>query len=85
MALDKLDKIGPEGVDGELANRGIEEQARNALLQVFLPPDPARRDARRVLPRVAAFVTAMKRGSARSRTCDAIMELVGADERRAAR
>src|SRR2546421_9112089 len=31
VALDKLDKIGPEGVDGELANRGIEEQARNAL------------------------------------------------------
>jgi histidyl-tRNA synthetase len=36
VALDKLDKIGPQGVDGELANRGIEEQARNALLQVFL-------------------------------------------------
>src|SRR3982751_3291651 len=26
VALDKLDKIGPEGVDAELANRGIEEQ-----------------------------------------------------------
>src|ERR1044071_3247700 len=37
VALDKLDKIGPQGVDGELANRGI-EQARNALLQIFLPP-----------------------------------------------
>src|SRR6185503_21305630 len=36
VALDKLDKIGPQGVDTELANRGIEEQARNALLQVFL-------------------------------------------------
>src|SRR6266576_2109273 len=35
VALDKLDKIGPAGVDGELANRGIEEQARNALLQLF--------------------------------------------------
>ena len=46
VALDKLDKIGPDGVDGELANRGIEEQARNALLQVFLPPIQ-RHDARR--------------------------------------
>src|SRR5262247_1129677 len=27
VALDKLDKIGPQGVDAELANRGIEEQA----------------------------------------------------------
>ena len=52
IALDKLDKIGPQGVDGELANRGIEEQARNALLQVFL------RDANEAdgLTRVAAFV-----------------------------
>jgi len=52
VALDKLDKIGPQGVDGELANRGIEEQARNALLQVFL------RDANEAdgLTRIAAFV-----------------------------
>ena len=53
VALDKWDKIGPQGVDAELANRGIEEQARNSLLQVFL------RDANEgdSLARVAAFVT----------------------------
>src|SRR6266498_3173088 len=51
VALDKLDKIGPAGVDGELANRGIEEQARNALLQVFLPPDPGDATPVGVLPR----------------------------------
>jgi histidyl-tRNA synthetase len=61
IALDKLDKIGPQGVDGELANRGIEEQARNALLQVFLR-ETNEADA---LTRVAAFVAAMKRDSAR--------------------
>jgi histidyl-tRNA synthetase len=53
IALDKLDKIGPDGVDAELANRGIEEQARNALLQAFLP-DPHDADG---LARVAAIVS----------------------------
>jgi histidyl-tRNA synthetase len=53
IALDKLDKIGPQGVDAELANRGIEEQARNALLQVFLSETD---DADR-LTRVGAFVS----------------------------
>jgi len=53
IALDKLDKIGPQGVDAELANRGIEEQARNSLLQVFLSEaDEADR-----LRRVGAFVS----------------------------
>src|SRR4029079_14295375 len=52
IALDKLDKIGPDGVDVELANRGIEEQARNALLQVFLR-DASDGDA---LTRVAEFM-----------------------------
>jgi histidyl-tRNA synthetase len=53
IALDKLDKIGPQGVDAELANRGIEEQARNSLLQVFLSEAD---DADR-LTRVGAFVS----------------------------
>ena len=67
IALDKLDKIGPEGVDGELANRGIEEQARNALLQVFLPPTS--RD------RVASFVTGDEAGEAAVANLDAITTL----------
>jgi histidyl-tRNA synthetase len=58
IALDKLDKIGPQGVDGELANRGIEEQARNALLQVFLR-ETNEADA---LTRVAAFVAGDETG-----------------------
>jgi histidyl-tRNA synthetase len=58
IALDKLDKIGPQGVDAELANRGIEEQARNALLQVFLR-DTNEADG---LTRVAAFVAGDETG-----------------------
>jgi histidyl-tRNA synthetase len=58
IALDKLDKIGPQGVDAELASRGIEEQARNALLQVFLR-DVNERDS---LARVAGFVTGDEAG-----------------------
>jgi histidyl-tRNA synthetase len=67
IALDKLDKIGPEGVDGELANRGIEEQARNALLQVFLPPGS--RD------RVASFVAGDAAGEGAAANLGAIMDL----------
>ena len=69
IALDKLDKIGPQGVDGELANRGIEEQARNALLQVFLPPTS--RD------RVASFVAGDHAGERAVANLDAITELAG--------
>jgi len=67
VALDKLDKIGPQGVDVDLANRGIEEQARNALLQVFLPPGS--RD------RVASFVAGDAAGERAVSNVDAIMGL----------
>ena len=71
IALDKLDKIGPQGVDGELASRGIEEQARNALLQVFL------RDAKEGdgLTRVAAFVGADETGQRAVANLQAIVGL----------
>ncbi len=35
IAVDKLDKIGPEGVTGELTARGVAPQAARALLGVF--------------------------------------------------
>ena len=69
VALDKLDKIGPEGVDGELANRGIEEQARNALLQAFLPPAS--------MERVAAFVAGDAPGERALANLQAIVDLAG--------
>jgi histidyl-tRNA synthetase len=42
VALDKLDKIGRDGVDRELGNRGVEESARARLLnwlRAEYPPD----------------------------------------------
>jgi histidyl-tRNA synthetase len=71
VALDKLDKIGPQGVDAELANRGIEEQARNALLQVFL------RDTKEAdgLTRPAAFVAGDETGQRAVANLQAIVGL----------
>src|SRR6188474_1349043 len=73
IALDKLDKIGPQGVDGELASRGIEEQARNALLQVFL------RDAKEGdgLTRVAEFMGGDETGQRAVANLQAIIGLIG--------
>ena len=71
IALDKLDKIGPQGVDAELANRGIEEQARNALLQVFLGDD---NEANR-LRRVATFVAGDETGQRGVANLEAITAL----------
>jgi histidyl-tRNA synthetase len=67
IALDKLDKIGPGGVDNDLANRGIEEQARNALLQVFI--------SRASMNHVAAFVKGDTPGEAAVANLQAIAEL----------
>ena len=71
IALDKLDKIGPQGVDAELANRGIKEQARNALLQVFLGDV---NDADR-LRRVATFVAEDETGQRGVANLEAITAL----------
>ena len=35
VAVDKLDKIGPEGVEGEMQTRGVDAQAARAVLQEF--------------------------------------------------
>lgn len=35
VAIDKLDKIGPEGVAKELSDRGISESASNMILELF--------------------------------------------------
>src|SRR5512138_3664119 len=73
IALDKLDKIGPQGVDAELANRGIEEQARNALLQIFLADAE---DADRLV-RAAGFVSGDEAGQRAVANLQAIIELTG--------
>jgi histidyl-tRNA synthetase len=73
IALDKLDKIGPQGVDAELANRGIEEQARNALLQIFL----GGADDVDLLMGVAGFVSSDDVGERAIANLQAIMRLTG--------
>jgi len=59
VALDKFDKIGADGVAGELAQRGVVEHARALLVEMFLraapgPIDPA--SAMEDLDRIDAFV-----------------------------
>src|SRR5438874_5631533 len=70
IALDKLDKIGPEGVDKDMANRGIEEQARNAVLAVFTGPS--------TIGDVAAFVKGDAAGEAAVGNVQSIMDLAAA-------
>jgi histidyl-tRNA synthetase len=41
VALDKLDKIGPDGVSSELTARGISEESSQRLLAAVAVPDPA--------------------------------------------
>lgn len=54
IAVDKLDKIGADGVTGELTARGVAADAAQALLGVFAATDA---DNAAALSRLAAFVT----------------------------
>jgi histidyl-tRNA synthetase len=58
VALDKLDKIGVPGVKGEMASRGIAEEASSALLSFFAD------QANVSLARVAEFVAHDELGAA---------------------
>ena len=59
VAVDKLDKIGPDGVTKELGERGIAADAAGALLQMFQSSD-----AEADLDRAAAFVGGDAAGAA---------------------
>jgi histidyl-tRNA synthetase len=64
VALDKLDKIGADGVAGELAQRGIPEDATSALLKIFGASPPGARDpASDDINRIARFVGDDRTGS----------------------
>jgi histidyl-tRNA synthetase len=76
VALDKLDKIGAEGVAGELAQRGIEQEASAQLTRMFLAPgpqDPAYPAGE--LERLHAFVADDEAGTAAVENVRAIMDL----------
>jgi histidyl-tRNA synthetase len=70
VAIDKLDKIGADGVREELARRGIGEESRRALLEFFQPGaiDIA-------LDRVAGFVGEDPAGRAALENLQSIVSL----------
>lgn len=55
-ALDKLDKVGPDGVERELAERNVREAARRALLELVT--------GGATLERVASFLRGHEKGEA---------------------
>lgn len=67
IALDKLDKVGADGVASELRDKGVSEGARSALLDV-LTPDAS-------LDAVAAFVERDPEGAEACVNLRAILEL----------
>jgi histidyl-tRNA synthetase len=73
VAIDKLDKIGADGVSAELAGRGIEADSRNALLQFFQPSV-----AEAEMDRLAAFVGDDALGRAALANLNAILSLASA-------
>ena len=83
IALDKLDKIGAEGVAGELAQRGIAPQAGTALLRIFRSPGAGKRSpgpqepASDAMNRVASFVADDEQGRAALENLRGIMDLAG--------
>ncbi len=76
VAIDKLDKIGPEGVQRELAARGVSATAATACLDFFqsVAPEDARPPS--VLARLRAFVARHGEGSGAVDVLDEIARLV---------
>jgi histidyl-tRNA synthetase len=69
VALDKLDKVGREGVAKEFTDRGVEPAAGDAILRFLSGPAD--------LDRIAAFIGAHDTGRAAVDNLRAIMGLVG--------
>jgi histidyl-tRNA synthetase len=84
VALDKLDKIGAEGVERELQSRGVSAEATAACLRAFVADghDPA--DAGASLERIARLLHGHEAGTAAVDSLRAILRLAasnGADAR----
>ncbi len=80
IALDKLDKVGAEGVARELAQRGVEPEASHACLEFFALD---RSDSSATLDRLRQFVTADEGGLAAVAELDEILRLLGPSPARA--
>jgi histidyl-tRNA synthetase len=70
VALDKLDKVGREGVDSDLAARGISEQDRVTLLDLFVD------SSQEIGPLASGLVKGDPIGSAALQNLQQIRELV---------
>jgi histidyl-tRNA synthetase len=76
VAIDKLDKIGPDGVRRELSERGVAAAASDAMLACFVPPPAlAPPSPESELDRLAGFVERAEEPSARARGSTAIETL----------
>ena len=75
IAIDKLDKIGPEGVRRELVARGIESDATQACLDFFTGLTTGTLDLPSVLERLRSFVQTHNAGPAAVDELDTIVRL----------
>lgn len=76
VALDKLDKIGVDGVQREFGSRGIDPAAASAVVG-FLAGTGPEHDASVVLGSLAAFVSGDETGVAAVRDLEEIVRLTG--------
>lgn len=80
IAIDKLDKVGVDGVARELETRGVDRDAASRLLTSFAPSN-AGTDPYRELDRVAALVRGTTEGAPAVANLRQILELVDATSR----
>jgi histidyl-tRNA synthetase len=78
IALDKLDKIGPAGVEQEFAARGVDPAATNACLEFFRSGTQDEPDQHVALERLRAFVKSDAAGAMAVDELDEIVQLAQA-------
>src|SRR5712671_1702400 len=81
IALDKLDKVGADGVQQEFLARGVSDGAARACLTFFAGAAEDAMDSKASLDRLASFVQGSEAGRTATDELRAILEL--ADETRA--
>ena len=78
VAVDKLDKIGPEGVARELETRGIDASAATACLEFFTAATVEESDPGRMIERLRHFVQTHESGPAAVNELESIVGLAAA-------
>ncbi len=78
VAVDKLDKIGPDGVAKELEARGIDASAAKACLDFFTGASAEESEPGRMIDRLRHFVEGHESGPAAVNELEAIVDLAEA-------